>query len=416
MATATATPKKKATTAPASDIQIEAVDLKKIESNSAQSRGMGALPALLAQGYGLFEKVEAEKETIWSGLLSDNAEVREQARKLIDEYEGKAPDDEAEKSRNQESFTTKDLAASIRERGQLHPVGLMQLPDGNYDVVYGMGRCIARAYNATLDPVKYPPTVDAKIYPFTKDELKLKLMSKDENKHRRESPMDKAIFYKELQTEHKLEPKEIADLLTPKRSTQHVKDHLLLVTAKELASYAMQLHDGTKSVDWAIKYVKRERNGASESSTDDGRKRGRLPNVKSLKEAYDCGIKPKSLPDDAWDLFKLDDVRKFFSIALGWKFKAFIAPKEKPATKAQDSNGEAANKGTIKVARALADRLLLCLGMTNASTWADAEVLKKLNKIGDYAQEGVTIESKPAQKLLDYLLANSKAKVVLKDK
>src|SRR6185369_4056130 len=140
-------------------------------------------------GHGLFEKIEADKEPIWQSLLSDDKEVRFQAKSLVEQ--------------NESSIV--ETANSIAAKGQLQPVGVVDLGDGTYDVIFGMQRCIARAFN--FADGKGPATVEARVYPKSvlKDKLTLKLRSRDENRVRKEeSPIDRAMYYKELKKEHNL--------------------------------------------------------------------------------------------------------------------------------------------------------------------------------------------------------------------
>jgi len=118
------------------------LDLRRVVSNTLQSRGQGVLPNLNAAGYGLFAQDEpnvdknqaADKLPIWAMLTSDKPELLGIAVALIDEHEPEI----------------KELADSIAGSTQLHNIGFVYIDGASskgVDVVYGMRRCLARACN-----------------------------------------------------------------------------------------------------------------------------------------------------------------------------------------------------------------------------------------------------------------------------
>lgn len=386
-------PAAKATASEPELYPVKLIDLDKIEANTAQSRGMGALSSLQQMGHGLFEKIEQDKEPIWPMLISTDADKRRQVVELITENETSV-------------FGT---AESLKEHGQLQPIGVVQQKDGSYDVVYGMQRAVAAAFNWAREPDKYPKKVEAKIMPESanKDELALKLRSRAENRVRKaESPIDKAYFYKELKREFKLTEAQIAE--REDCGPQHIKDILSMLDPK-LEDKRVAIHTGEMGVDPALKLLRRRREGGETTEkSGDGRQRARFPSVKVISNAYATGVKPKKMDDELWEFYKDEKVRRFIAKSLGFKFKPYVEPAAKAAkaNKAAESSGTngAAKKRTFKIARSLANKLLICLGQTNAATWTDAQAKAKLESITNLAEEGQKVEGKVTQELLDKLL------------
>lgn len=391
MATATkAAPAKKA---PAANGQVqqdsypvEIIDLKDIDSNSYQSRGMGALANLIMLGYGLFEKIEADKNPLWPQLMSDKAEERNQAVALVAENEP----------------TVIEAATSQAEHGQLQPIGVVKQKDGKYNVIYGMQRCIARAYNWATDPSKHARTVEAKILPESaaKDNLAMRMRSRAENRVRKEeSPIDIALFYKELKTEFKLDESQIAEREDCDKQT--VKNYLDLLHPK-LKDKQVAIHSGELKIDPALKLLRRRKEGNESTEKTTDKQRMRFPSVKTIQTAYTTGKKPKKMDDDLWVMYKDETVRKFIAASLGFKYLPYKEPKAEAKT--EEANGKKGKK-TFVLKRSQADKLLLCLGLTNAKTWDEKAVITKLESITSIAEEGQTVEDKGAQSLLDKLLA-----------
>lgn len=393
MATATAKPPAK----PAKDqsYPVKFIPLNKISANSAQSRGTGALGNLQALGWGMFEKIEAEKEPIWLMLMSSDEAVRQQAVALLTESEP----------------TIIEVATSLVEHGQVQPVGAVLLKDGTYDILYGMQRCAARAYNWIMG--KGEPTVEAKILPESelKNPLTAKLKSRAENRARRaENPIDVALFYKELKTEFKLTNEQIAerDDCSPAQVGQMLK---LLDPRLEDKRYAIQT--GEMPVYKALDRLERlkQGNGQAEKDKGDTRQRGRWPSTKIMLKAYGSGIKPKKMDDALWELCKLDDVRKFIAKALGVKFMPYRAPTKKALAEAEGTNGTAkkpepaVKKKPFTISRAGVNKTLICLGLTNAATLSDADACGKLENITALGEKDMKLEDKGAQAIFDKLMA-----------
>lgn len=129
------------------------LDLRLVKANTGQARRLGAVPNLNAAGHGLFESVAGHEgnQPLWPMLVGDEPELWRAAVRLIDECE---PD-------------IKELADTIAACTQLHSVGVVALDGADrskgYDVVYGMRRCIARAYNHARSGGELPLTVRAEL-------------------------------------------------------------------------------------------------------------------------------------------------------------------------------------------------------------------------------------------------------------
>ncbi len=135
------------------------LDLRHVKANTCQSRDQGVIGNLSAVGFGLFERLKGhdDKEPLWEMLTGSKPELRALAVGLLHEYE---PD-------------IKALAGSIAAGTQLHNVGVVPVDESDaakgYDVVYGMRRCLARAYNHARSLGDLPLTVKAEIARDTAD-------------------------------------------------------------------------------------------------------------------------------------------------------------------------------------------------------------------------------------------------------
>lgn len=388
--TAAAATKKPAAKTDADEAPVLRVPLKQIESNTVQSRGMGVLSTLKELGYGLFEKIDPDHDPIWPDLVGDDRAKAEAAATLIDMHEPGIV----------------EFATSLKEHGQLQPAGVVR--DKNaYDVVFGMRRILALAYNRAKDP-KAPDYVAARIAPaaVAKDTKKLKLWARTENRVREgESPVDLAMYYASLKKDDGMTVKEIAD--SEDKSEQHVKDYLSLLDPK-LKDYRQAIHNREKSVDWAVKHLRELKASASADAEGrnggaNGAARARFPSVKTIETAYKNNVKPKSMDDKVWEFYKDETVRRFLAVSLGFKFKPYAEPK---AAKA-GVNGQAAPDGkkrVFNVPRTLAKKLLLLLGKTNAETFTDPDLKAKLENITEVADVDTKVEDKGAQDFLDKLL------------
>lgn len=366
------------------------LQLKSLVANTAQSRGMGALPTLQAMGYGLFEKLEEheDKEPIWSMLMSPKAEIRKEAAELIAQNEGHILD-----------------KAESLEAGQLQNIVVVEVKGkpGCYDVVAGMLRCISLAYLHAVDP-KAPATVEAKIMPYKKP-VDLLFMSLDENNNRKdESPIDKALTYKRLKEEHGVKPDDIGK--RQGKSGQSIRDHLKLLDPA-LDDKRMAIHNGTMTIDKALKLLRSRKNtgGDDTESTKETGKRARMHSVKKLAAAYGAKKKPDWMEQKEWEMVIKEDVRKWLAWALKLKYKPFTGevlseePEEPEAAKPK------VKPFGLIIPRSMADKLLSALGK-DSTDWTDEVVKEKLEGIVNLVEDGQTLEDEKLNGILEKLTKN----------
>lgn len=382
------------TNAVISGVTNQLIDIRSITSNTSQSRGMGVLSTLLSLGYGLFERatMDDDKPPIWHMLTDPSPELQAKAVQLLDEHEP----------------WVAELAASVGDVC-LQPPGVREVGEGmtaNYDVIFGMGRVLALMYLMAKDSTM-PTTIDVRLFGGDLDRRTLLLMALKENKDRRgESPMDLAITYEKLKKEEKLKTKEIADLVG--YSNAHVKDYLSLLDVK-LGSKRSAIHTGKLSVDAALKLLRKLRGGESPTDAEPARngstpeKRYRLPSVKGIQKIYEAKVKPKGMTDKEWELWTNEDVRKFLSYKLGFRFQPYKAPTAESAEPAPDED-PVPEIPVLQVKKKKAQDLLISLGMMDARTW-DNETLKiKLESISNLpVSYGQHPETKTLIELLDKL-------------
>ena len=383
-------------TKPQDDVaSMKMIDIKDIAANTAQSRGMGALPTLQEMGYGLFDPLpdHDDKVPIWTMLLSDDPAIKKEAVTLIQTCEGHIVD----KAESQEAI------------GQLQNVVAMERDDGTYDIVAGMLRCIAIAYNHAANS-KNTTKVLAKVIEKMK-EVDLVFMALDENCNRKdESPIDKAITYKKLSKEFGIATKDIA--VRQGLSKQSILDHLKLLDPM-LSDKLMAIHNREMSIEAALKRLKKLKegdSGESDSNLAPG-KRARMHSVKKLTAAYTSKKKPEWMDQKEWEMMAKPDVRRWLSFCLKLKFKEFSGeleseePEEEEAPKKaakKDSNGKGPYK--IKIPRSVATKLLVALG--KEGEFSDEELKTKLESIVNLADETTTLDNANLQSTLTKLLTN----------
>jgi len=381
--------------------EFRLIDLSKIIANSAQSRGMGVLPNCEAQGYGIFQSKTKGKLPLWEGLLSNNEEERSFAITKIMESD---PD-------------IVGLSESL-EQIQLQPIGVLDL-DGEYDVIYGMRRALAQAFNwATSQNRKdkdgnplpcYPKQIEAKIYSGDISEVELKFMALQENDDRKEeSPIDRAYTYAWFGRVGKLKEKEIAERLGVSEAT--IRRYKSLLSAG-LVDRRMDIHEGKLSVDRAIKILEDlEKGGKKEEEEGKEGNRGpenrhRFPSAKTVQRLYSQGYKDDDMSNEEWELYTLDDSRRYIAYYMGLKYTEF-KEKEKPA-KIEKTPAVQKGKGKkiLSITKKKAVNLLISLGKTNARTFKKTEILEMLNDISKIADANTSVETDVQQKLLDKLLS-----------
>lgn len=369
--------------------EFKTIKVNKIVANSGQTRGMGVLPQLKMLGYGLFEKVAVDKDPIWPMLISDKPEERKKAASLIREHE---PDIVAA-SESQEQY------------GVLQPIRVVELDDKTYDVVSGMTRVLARAFNHA-ESAKAPDTIDAMVMDKCKEVDVLFMGFEENNARRNESPMDMAIFFKEAKDNFKLSPKDIGARIG--MSDQHVRNHIKLLSPK-LEGKRMDIHTGRLSVDKALKLLDKLSKGdeVDEDTEKPSGKRARMYSVKKLETVYTAKKKPEWLDQKEWEMTIDEGVRKWLAYRLGKKYKPFtgevLTVEEEPDTDAAEKNGTAKTfKLTIPKKKAI--RLLTALGKPESEGWDDKVLADKLENIVNIAEDGQKLDDEELQKLLDKLL------------
>lgn len=370
------------------------IKLSDIVSNTAQSRGLGALPVLQAMGHGLFEALPEhdDKLVIWPSFFSDDPAVRKTVCSLIMQNEGHIID----KAESLESAA-----------GQLQNIVVADAGDGKHDVVAGMLRCIAAAFNLASDPTKAPDTIYAKLLGKVpaKD---LVFISLDENSNRvGESPIDKAMTYKRIETDFKIKSDEIGKRIG--KSGQHVRDHVRLLDPV-MSDKIMDIHTGKLSVDKALKMRKARKDktgGTGTAQTTDSKNRARMPSVKKLAEAYVAKKKPKWMDQVKWELFIKEDVRRWLAKELKLKYKEFTGEVMTEEEEPEEVSKPAARAGfKYTITRGTAVKLLVALGKENAEKWEDSTIASKLEGIVNLVEDGQVLEDVKLQAIVTKLMAN----------
>lgn len=380
-------------------VELQTIKLSQISANSGQTRGMGVIPQLMALGHGVFEKTNVEKDAIWPLLTSDKPDERKKAAVLLREHE---PD-------------IVDAMESQDQWGQLVPIRVVKLDDGTYDVIFGMTRCLARALGHA-ESSKEPDTIDAMV--MDKGKLKavdLKFMGFAENNDRRqESPIDKAIFFKECKDDFGLAPDDIGKQVG--MTGQSVRDYLKMLHPK-LEDKRMDIHEGNLSLDAAKKLLKKRTTGEGSEDSGNGApsgNRARMHSIKKLDQALGAKKKPDWMEQKEWEMYIKEDVRRWIAFRLGKKYKPFTGevltveePKpEKPA--------EAAKKVLkLTLPKSLAVRLLVALGKADAETWDDKKIAGKLENIVNLVEAGQTLEDEKLNTLLQKLVKHYASGIVI---
>jgi hypothetical protein len=288
------------------------LDLRQVRANSYQPRRNGVIPALHAAGYGLFEELKGHenKMPLWVMLTSNKPELWALAVGLIDEHEPEI----------------KELADSIAASTQLHNVGIVPVEESDankgYDVVYGMIRCLARAYNHGRSGGELPLTVKAEIAQDIMDPNDLRSLPLQEKRGQRsESLIDEAKQIQFLKRNGLTIP-QIADKLGTNQHIIRNRLKLLRLTLEE----QHRVHVGKLGIVNANKLVDhRDQGKAAEGETATNRPENhkRMPRLKEAQTNYAALEKPTDMPDEVWALWTNTDVRRFVAFYLGIKFTTF---------------------------------------------------------------------------------------------
>lgn len=381
---------------PSVTTELATIKLKDISANSGQTRGMGVMSQLLAMGYGVFEKASVDKKPLWPMLTGDDVADRKEAAQLIREHE---PD-------------IVEAAESQEQHDQLQPGRVVLLADGTYDMVFGMTRAIARALNAAENP-NAVDTIDVMVMSGTIKPVDLRFMSYAENNDRRnETPIDKALFFKEAQTEHKLSNEEIGRRvgLTPQSIRDYIKLLHPLLKDKRLA-----IHNGDMTIDAAKKLLlkrQEEKNGSAEGD-DDGTKaagsRVKMLPIKKLMLVLGAKKKPDFIEQKEWELMVDEGVRKWLSFRLKKKYKEFAGE----LITEEELQEPTPKRKKITIPKTKAIRLLVALGKPEAKNWSDKDICEKLENIVNIAEPDTKLDSEGLQALLEKLTSSYAAGITV---
>lgn len=284
------------------------LDLRHVKANTYQSRDQGVIGNLNAVGFGLFEKLKGheDKEPLWEMLCSGRPELWSLVVGLIDEHEPEI----------------KKLAESIAGSSQLSNIGIMPLGDGTFDVVYGMRRCLARAYNHARSLGELPLTVKAEIAQDVADPHDPHSRSVEEDRGRgEESLIDQAKRIQSMMRQGLTIP-QIAVRLATNLQNVHNRLQLLRLTSEE----QRWVHTGRLSMVDAFKLLKRRKGGEAPlegTAKDSHTHQKRMPSVKLAEALYTAIEKPADMPEEQWAMWISPDVRRLIAFHLGVEFTTF---------------------------------------------------------------------------------------------
>jgi hypothetical protein len=243
-------------------------------------------------------------------LTSNKPELWALAVGLIDEHEPEI----------------KELADSIAGSTQLHNVGIVPVDESDsnngYDVVYGMIRCLARAYNHGRSGGELPLTVQAENAQDITDPNDLRFFAlQDKREQRSESLIDEAKQIQFLKRNGKTIP-QIADTLGTNQHNVRNRLKLLRLTLEE----QHRVHVGKLGMVNANKLVvQRDQGKAAEGETapDKPENCKHMPTLKEAQTKYAAMEKPTDMSDEEWALWTNADVRRFVAFYLGIEFTTF---------------------------------------------------------------------------------------------
>ncbi len=384
MATATKVKKTPGKDAKIVSVKNKTIKLSEIVANTAQSRGMGVLTKLTDMGYGLFEKAAVDgKEPLWDMLTSDKPEDQAHACMLLEE--------------NEPELIT--LAESCR-KAQLQPIGIWGVPeDKEFDVIYGMRRALALAFNHAKHAD--PDTIEVKLFEFDGDPNKaqLQLIAHEENRNRKsESTMDRALLYRDLEKQGYTK-ESIAKLTN--QSAMNITRYSKVFSKHLNDTERMKIHAGTLTLEQALKMVEQRKTGSNgKQRVKDNEHRFRMPGTKAAIKVLAAAVKPKKMTEQEWSYWIEPKVREFVAFCVGVEYKPYVEP-VMPEEKEEDKpKGKA-----LQVRRGRAIKLLVSLGKTTAASWSDDLLKEKLEDIVNIVEEGQEAETPALNKLLDRLKA-----------
>jgi hypothetical protein len=369
------------------------IDIHEIVSNLSQTRGMGALANLREMGYDIFETVKGhkDKQPIWEMLLSNDRAVRQKIIDLIDA--------------NEFDFTR---FADLMVPGQAQPIRVQKVEGGKYDVIAGMMRALAIAFNWSrgqqiIDPPEghVPATtkVRAELQESNCTEAELLLIGLCTNEHNEESPIDRAITFQRLK-KCGMTPEEIGNLVcfTP----QHINNHLRLLDPL-LDKERMDIHTGRMGFDSALKLLQlRKEHGPDARPQPKVDGKAKFPKPDQLEKWYTSDKKPPKMKDKEWELWCHPVVRELMAL----RFKIKTAEASSNGDGSHDTKEDKENKTPlVKVMKSQAVKLLEAVGCEDAKRWDAAELKGKLENLPNTAGEKVPTDTK-IKTLFDKLMHN----------
>lgn len=262
----------------ATDRQIVEVDLHNVVSNKSNRRAPS--PALAAAGYGVFEVLTDEQAaqagvkgddwkqlpTLISLALSDDPVKQAEFIGLIDQYESESTDGP--------SIT--ELAADMMTNGQLQNIGVACVDEGQYDIVFGCRRALARAYTHAKTAGKIPARLLSDVIEVKKGQGIYTAWS--ENFMRRNpSPMEQARFFKELKQQG-MKINDIAESC----NLDHQVVRLRLKLNQLKPEQQEKVHTGKLGVVKALKILE----GKAAPDAEKPENRRRMPSLKQAEAIY----------------------------------------------------------------------------------------------------------------------------------
>lgn len=275
------------------------VPLHGILSNVGQSRGMGLLPNLRAEGWRAFPNDPSPGKTdngkvVMLELLSGDPTRQKAMVALLDEKEK----------------TLRDLVISLGINGQIQPIVIRpifndkgEVIEGEFNVSAGARRTISQAMRYAESGGTVPPFIDASLMgkQTAAEELGRSL---DENRARlNQSPIDDALFYRDLKRVHNMTVKQIAKAVLGKEEAYQVvqqRIQLLSGTKEEI----QRCHEGKLGSSVLLKAIVKRNAGTVADAPDKPGvgERAKVPSVAQVKELL-LATSPTELKDDTKDRF-----------------------------------------------------------------------------------------------------------------
>jgi ParB/RepB/Spo0J family partition protein len=273
-----------------SERQYVELDLAAIVSASENIRD--TVPWLSKLGYSVFQGNGGEHESLVSMALSNDPQKQALFVQLVEEKEP----------------NIKELADNMTTTGQLEPIRVRPSDEkGEYDLVFGARRMLARLYIHAKSSGKVPARLTAEIAEHDgRDAL---YASISENIRAEPSPIDDARSFDRLRKMFGMTPKEIGAAMG--KGDKVVRTRLkLLRLPKELQE---KVHLGKIGVERALKHFE----GKGQDDLKD-RDRRKAPSLADIRQYYLSS--PDDLPDEIRP-FITEDVRKLFACWLGIQYE-----------------------------------------------------------------------------------------------